>query len=168
HAGQVFAERRQFALADADRERRDLVEQVLLGDVPAEGPLADAASAYGIGIETPLMVGSAAAVGWRLEADAAHAVSVAVARSCRGRAKVLAAVRQLELVLVLSLSADASPTEVCSAVESAQERLARDQLPLAVGLSTVAAGVSEVARAYEEARSARDAVAAGGVAALPK
>ena len=48
HAGHVFAESLQRAVADADRERRDLLEHLLAGELPAHGPLRAAAQGYGI------------------------------------------------------------------------------------------------------------------------
>src|SRR4051794_17036795 len=48
HAGHAFAEFLQHAVADADRERRDLLEHLLAGEMPARGPLCAAAQSYGL------------------------------------------------------------------------------------------------------------------------
>jgi DNA-binding PucR family transcriptional regulator len=58
---------------------------------------------------------------------------------------------------------------VCAHLESVQRALARDGMLLAVGISTPARGVSELPRAYAEARGALECVAeGGGLAALPR
>jgi len=168
HAGKTYAERRQFAVADADRERRDLVERVLAGELPADGPLAGVAAAYGIGAAAPLMVAVAAPRAWQLDADAAHAAGAALSRACRGRARVLVAARQLGLVAILSLAEGVDPLEICDALDTAHDRLHRDGLELALGVGTVADGVAEVPRAHEEAAVALAAAAPAAVVALPR
>src|SRR5918994_1267580 len=47
-AGQAYVEFRQLAVAEADRNRRDLLEVLLAGELPARGPLNAAAKAHGI------------------------------------------------------------------------------------------------------------------------
>jgi hypothetical protein len=59
--------------------------------------------------------------------------------------------------------------KLCARVEAVHARLRDEGLPLAMGISTLADGVAELPRAYEEAHSALECVAAeGGVAALPR
>jgi DNA-binding PucR family transcriptional regulator len=78
-------------------------------------------------------------------------------------------VRQAEIVAVPCLGPAAAPAELCERIEALEDRLRRDGLPLAVGVSTVADGVAELPRAYGEARAALECVADdGGVAALPE
>jgi len=59
---------------------------------------------------------------------------------------------------------------MCHRLERLQRRLRSEGMPLAVGISTVAAGVAELPRAYLEARAALECVVDpdGGVAALPR
>ena len=78
-------------------------------------------------------------------------------------------VRQAEIVAVPSLRASAGTALLCDCLEAVQERLRKEGIPLAMGISTVAAGVAEMPRAYLEARAALESVAdAGGVVALPR
>ncbi len=78
HAARAYVEFQQFAVADADRERRDLLEQLLTGEWPAQPELRAAAEAYGLGPETTAVAVVVVASGG---ADAAHTVSGAIARS---------------------------------------------------------------------------------------
>src|SRR5438067_559914 len=52
HAAHAYAEFQQYMLADADRERRDLLEHLLAGEMPTRGPLLAAAQTYGLGPDT--------------------------------------------------------------------------------------------------------------------
>src|SRR5918912_1070766 len=65
HAGHAYVEFQQHLVADADRERRDLLERLLAGDAPTHGPLAAAARAHGIKPRTPMLVAAAVAVSAR-------------------------------------------------------------------------------------------------------
>src|SRR3954463_14343121 len=56
HAGHAFAEFHQHAVADADRERRDLLEHLLAGELPAQGPLRAAAQSYGLSDPAAMVV----------------------------------------------------------------------------------------------------------------
>ncbi|HZD74987.1 MAG TPA: helix-turn-helix domain-containing protein [Actinomycetota bacterium] len=169
HAGHAYVEFQQYLVADADRERRDLLEQLLAGQLPARGPLLAAAQAYGLGASTPMVVAAAVPVGPQVDADASHAASAAIMRAVRQEQKTLVVVRQAEIVAVPSLRAGADPAGLCDRLHAVQERLRRDGMPLAMGISTAAAGVAELPRAYLEARAALESVAdGGGVVALPR
>src|SRR2546423_14587964 len=56
HAAHAYVEYAQHVVADADRERRDLLEQLLGGEMPPRGPLVGAAQSYGLGPDTRMMV----------------------------------------------------------------------------------------------------------------
>jgi DNA-binding PucR family transcriptional regulator len=67
------------------------------------------------------------------------------------------------------LGAGRDPAELCTRVDAVQQRLNAVGTPLAVGVSTVAAGVGELPRAYLEARAARDCLAGeSGLVAIPR
>ena len=169
HAGRAYVESQQYVVADADRERRDLLEHLLAGAMPGGGPLAAAARAYGLGTETPMMVALAVPVGPQADADAAHAASAMLSRAVPQQARILVVVRQAEIVAVPALCHGMDPAELCDHLEAAHERLGREGTPLAMGISTVAGGVAELARACLEARTALESVAdGGGVVALPR
>ena len=169
HAGHAYVESQQYVVADADRERRDLLEHLLAGAMPGGGPLAAAARAYGLGAETPMMVALAVPVGPQADADAAHAASAMLSRAVPQQARILVVVRQAEIVAVPALCHGMDPAELCDHLEAAHERLGREGTPLAMGISTVAGGVAELPRACLEARTALESVAdGGGVVALPR
>jgi hypothetical protein len=169
HAGHAYVESRQYVVADADRERRDLLEHLLAGAMPGGGPLAAAARAYGLGAETPMMVALAVPVGAQADADAAHAASAMLTRAVPQQARILVVVRQAEIVAVPPLCHGMDPAELCDHLEAAQDRLRREGTPLAMGISTVAGGVADLPRACLEARTALESVAdGGGVVALPR
>ncbi|MDX3762177.1 hypothetical protein [Streptomyces sp. AK02-04a] len=56
-------EYQQHVVADVDRERRDLLDQLLAGVAPTRGPLFAAAQAYDIGLRSPMMAVVAVCVG---------------------------------------------------------------------------------------------------------
>jgi hypothetical protein len=169
HAGHAYVEFQQYLVADADRERRDLLEHLLAGEMPTRGPLLAAARAYGLGADTLMLVAAAVPVGPQVDADASHAVSAAIMLPGLHETRTLVVVRQAEIVAVAAVRAATVAAELCDRLQAVQERLRREGVPLAMGISTVAAGVGELPRAYGEARAALESVADdGGVVALPR
>jgi hypothetical protein len=170
HAGHAYAEFLQHAVADADRERRDLLEHLLAGKLPSRGPLLAAAQSYGLRADARMLVAAAVPVGPDPDADAPYAASAAIARSGLRELRTLVVVRQSEIVAVAALCADGDARAQCRRLEALQRRLREEGTPLALGVSTVADGVAELPRAYAEARSALECIAGdgGGVVALPR
>lgn len=169
HAAHVYVEFEQYVVADADRDRRDLLEHLLAGEFPTRGPLVAAAQRHGLAAGARMLVAAAVPVYPRLDADVPYAASAAIARTGLGEAQTLVVVRQDEIVAVLAVSPGEEPAAVCDRLEGLQERLRREGVPLAMGVSTVAAGVAELPRAYQEASTALECVGdGGGVAALPR
>ncbi|MCF6524411.1 CdaR family transcriptional regulator [Streptomyces sp. JJ36] len=175
HAAQAYVEFQQHVVADADRERRDLLEQLLAGAAPGRGPLHAAAQAYGIGAQAPMMVVTGACVGGSRHtgedaaAESGYATSAAVSSAGARGGRTLVVVRHGEIVAVPVLRTGMEPEDVCARFETVQRSLARDGTVLALGVSTVAHGVAELPRAYQEARSALDLVPpGGGMTALPR
>jgi sugar diacid utilization regulator len=169
HAAHAYVEYQQYMVADADRERRDLLEHLLAGELPTRGPLLASAQAHGISADSRMLVAAAVTVDARAGADAPHVGSAAI--SCAGLhdAKTLVVVRQTEIVAVLVLGADADPCRLCDRVDALQRRLCSEGISLAMGVSTVAAGVEDLPRAYQEAHVALGGVGEeGGVQALAR
>jgi hypothetical protein len=167
-AGQAYVEFRQLAVAEADRHRRDLLEVLLAGELPTRGPLHATAKAHGIGSDTQALVVAAAPSGPQSSPEAMQAASIAIARAGLSEG-TLVVVRQGEIVAVPVVRAGADPAKVCERIEELQERLSAEGTPLAVGVSTIAAGVAELPRAYQEARAARECLAGRtGVVAIPR
>jgi sugar diacid utilization regulator len=169
HAAHAYVEFQQYEVAEADRERRDLVEMLLDGELPADGTLLAAAQAYGIGRDSRLLVAVAVPVEPSTDPDTLHVASAAVARAARADTKTFAVVRQSEVVAVPSLGDRDGAPELCERLCGVHEHLRHEGIGLAVGVSTVAEGVPELPRAYAEARAALAGVgSAGGVVALPR
>lgn len=174
-AAQAYLEFQQHVVADADRERRDLLEQLLAGHMPSRGPLMAAAQAYGIGAQAPMIVVAAVCVDGAghgdadMAAESGYITSAAIFAAGVRAARVLVVVRHGEVVAVPVLRTGTEPDEICARFEEVQRQLARDGTVLAMGISTVAGGVAELPRAYQEARAALEFVpSGGGVAALPR
>jgi sugar diacid utilization regulator len=167
-AAHAYVEFQQYEVAEADRERRDLVEQLLSGEMPTDGPSLAAAQAYGISRESPLVVATAFPVDASVDSDAPHVASAAIARVMKAETKTLVVVRQSEIVAVPALAERDDAPALCDRLRDVQEHLRQEGVALAIGVSTVADGVAELPRAYLEARAALAGVAAeGGVVALP-
>jgi sugar diacid utilization regulator len=168
HAAHAYVEYQQYIVADADRERRDLLEQLLAGELPTRGPLLAAAQSYGIGADAHMLVATAVTTGAADDA-APHVAGAAIACAGLHDSRTLVVVRQTEIVAVLVLGADAAPCRTCDRVDALQERLRNEGVALAMGVSTVAEGVGDLPRAYAEAQVALAGVGeGGGVAALAR
>jgi sugar diacid utilization regulator len=155
-------------VADADRERRDLLEHLLAGELPTRGPLLAAAQSYGIVADARMLVATAVTVDAR-DDDAPHVGSAAIACAGLHDTKTLVVVRQAEIVAVLVLGADADACRMCDRVDALQARLCHEGVDLAMGVSTVAAGVGDLPRAYGEAHVALAGIGdGGGVASLAR
>ena len=165
HAGHVFAETLQRTVADADRERRELLEQLVAGDFPAHGPLRALAQGYGIAPDARALAVVAVAAGALSDTAAAGA---ALARAALGATRTLAVAGQGEVLAVAALSPGCGSRKVCDRLEALHARLREEGVPLALGVSLPAHGVAELPRAFAEARAALECVDGdGGVAALP-
>lgn len=168
-AARAYVEFQQYVVADADRERRDLLEHALAGELPTRGPLLHAGQAHGITTDARLMVVAGMVIAPAQDADAPQVASAVIASAGLNEMKTLVVVRQAEIVAVLALGADRAPAELCDRIDALQTRLCHEGIALAIGASTVAAGVAELPRAYREARAALDGVGErGGVAALAR
>jgi sugar diacid utilization regulator len=167
-AAHAYVEFQQYEVAEADRERRDLVEQLLAGELPADRTLLATAQAHGIAREVPLLVAVAVPVGPATDSDAAHVASAALARAANGEKKTLVVARQSEILAVPTLGERLDAAAVCERLRAVQDHLRQEGIVLAIGVGTVADGVAELPRAYTEARAALAGVTVGGgVVALP-
>jgi PucR C-terminal helix-turn-helix domain/GGDEF-like domain len=169
HAAQAYVEFQQYVVADAERERRDLLELLLAGELPSRGPLLSAARGHGIARDARMMVVAAVVVEPRQDADAPHVGSAVIASTSLRESRPLVMVRQAEIVGIVALGADRDAKPLCDRIDALQARLCQEGIALAIGMSTVAAGVAELPRAYREARAALEAAGeSGGVAALAR
>jgi PucR C-terminal helix-turn-helix domain/GGDEF-like domain len=169
HAAHAYAEYQKYALLDAHRERRDLLEQVLGGDWPDRGPLLSTAREHGLAPDARMIVAVAVPSERATDSNTLRAATTALARSALTRTRSLVVVRQAEIVALSALGVDGDPLELCSRLETVHAELGRGGLPLSVGISTVANGIAELPRAYVEAHSALACIGGrAGVVALPR
>ena len=62
HAARAYVEYQQHLVADADRERRDLLEHLLAGELPTRGPLLAVAQRYAFAPDARMLVATAVTV----------------------------------------------------------------------------------------------------------
>jgi hypothetical protein len=161
-AAEAYLEAQQQVLAEGDRVRRDLLEDLLARRASPAGTKRGLLRAAGLDPDTRLLVTAAALTGDLPEGMAMRDVAAGVARDRRG----LAAVRQDEIVGVIPLPRGGVAAAVAGLRRSWTD-LAHRGVRLAMGVSTVHAGLGEVPEAYAEAQAARDGLSgSAGVLAL--
>jgi sugar diacid utilization regulator len=166
---EAYLEAQQHQLAESDRLRRDLVEDLLAYRTTFAGRKRSILQAAGLHPETRLLVASAAPVTDPAgHEQAMAAAATAIAAAGRGAGSGLATLRQDEIVGVVPLPHGDAKAAVASLQRTAAAQGAQGTPALAIGVSTVHAGLHEVPEAYAEAQSAREALSgADGVLALP-
>jgi len=166
-AAEAYVEAQQHAVAETDRVRRDLLEDLLARRTSFTGAKRAILRAAGLGPDTRLLVASAVLAGDQSDDHALRDAALAVGRARGTGGRALVVVRQDEIVLVAPVPRGSAEAAVAGLRRACAE-LRRRQIALAAGVSTVRAGLPEVADAYAEARIARDGLgAAAGVLALP-
>jgi hypothetical protein len=165
-AAQVYVEAERLLLAQGDRVRRDLLEDLLAGRAPAPGPKLTAARDAGLHPPASCAVIVAVPLTPPEDEHALRSVAVALARAVGSALQPLTVTRHDELVLIARVEGD--PSALVDALGQAQERLAAAGTTLAIGVSAVQTGVDRVPAAYAEAQAAVERVrATGGIVALP-
>jgi sugar diacid utilization regulator len=167
HAAEVYVEVEQLLQAHGERVRRDLLGDLLEGQLPEPGPRLNAAREAGLEASTSCFVISAVARSQPEDDHALRSAAGALARACGGVVTPLAVVRRDEIVVVVP-ARNRDPGAVSESLRAVQAKLSGNGLPLAVGVSTVQDGLERVPAAYREACAARERVdPVGGVLALP-
>jgi sugar diacid utilization regulator len=166
HAAEAYLEAQQLLLAEGDRVRRDLLEDLLDGHELAPGPRLAAARAAGLVADASfLLVLAVPLTDPQDELDLRSAAST-LARVVGGRVRPLAVVRHDEIVVVSAAETPSSPA-LSEPLAAAQRKLAEQGLPLAIGVSTLRDDLTHAGLAYAEASWALDRVGrAGGVLCL--
>jgi hypothetical protein len=166
HAAEAYLEAQQLLLAEGDRVRRDLLEDLLEGREPVPGPRLAAARAAGLVAGARfLLVLAVPLTDPQDELDLRSAAS-ALARVAGGPVRPLAVVRHDEIVVV-SAAGTPSPPALSERLAEAQRKLADQGVPLAIGVSTLRDDLAHAAQAYAEASWALDRLGrAGGVLCL--
>jgi PucR C-terminal helix-turn-helix domain/GGDEF-like domain len=164
-AAEAYIEAQQRQVADTDRVRRDLLEDLLTRRPPSPGP--KQSMLRSAGLDSSLIVFSAAAVSPSVDDRALGDAVAGMRRVWGGGATGLIVVRQEEIVGILPVSSG----RVASAVAKLRRMcgdLERQRLRLAIGVSTLYAGLPGIPEAYAEACVARSGLSGeAGVLALP-
>ena len=163
----AYLEAQQLLLADADRVRRDLLEDLLAARAPGTAAGLAAARAAGLEDGTRCVVVAAIPTIAPDEHSELRLGANTLARAIAGRGEPLAVTRQGEIVLVKAVTGR-ERLALREPLERACKQIASRGLTLAVGACTVHDGVATLGDAYREAsvalrRIARD----GGVLSLP-
>jgi sugar diacid utilization regulator len=165
-AADVYVETERLIVAQGDRVRRDLLEDLLAGRVPAPGPKLIAARDAGLHPPVRCVVLVAVPLTPPEDEHALRAVAVALARAVGSALQPLTVTRHDELVLIARVDGDAA--DLVDALGQAHERLAAAGTNLAIGVSAIQSGLDRVANAYADAEAALERVRpTGGVLALP-
>ena len=166
-ASAAYLEAQQLLVADGDRARRDLLEDLLAGRPPATAAGLAAARAAGLeGDARCVLIAAVPTVAPEDEAVLRPAATTLAAAVDRGRAP-LAVARHGEIVVVKALAASERPS-LAAALEKACQRVASRGMELAVGVSTAQDGVATLGSAYREASLALGRLGPrGGVLSLP-
>jgi hypothetical protein len=161
-AGEAYVAAQQHVLAEGDRVRRDLLEDLLARRAAPGGPKRGLLRAAGLGADTRLLVTAAGLAG-----DLPEGLGLRDAATAVTGARGLAVVRQDEIVGIAPLPPGGVKATI-NGLRRGCADLERRGVRLAVGVSTVHAGLPEVPEAYAEAQVARDGLGGSpGVLALP-
>ncbi len=167
HAAQAYLEAQQLLLAEGDRVRRDLLEDLLAGREPAPGPRLTAARAAGLESRGRCVLIAAVPVSPADDELALRSAASALARAAGGVLRPLTVVRQDEIVIVRALDGD-DARRLTEPVERAQRDLAATGVRLAIGISTPLETTAGLPDGYREACAALESLPpGGGVMALP-
>jgi sugar diacid utilization regulator len=165
-ASAAYLEAQQLLLADGDRVRRDLLEDLLAARAPGTAGCLAAARAAGLEADVRCVLVAALPTVMPEDEGMLRLAANTLASAIRGRTAPLAVTRHGEIVLVRALASGERPS-LRAPLERACQHLASDGLVLAAGVSTVQDGVATLGDAYREASLALRRVAqAGGVLSL--
>jgi PucR C-terminal helix-turn-helix domain/GGDEF-like domain len=165
-AAQVYLEAERLLLAQGDRVRRDLLEDLLAGRSPTPGPKLTAARDAGLHPPAPCVVIVAVPLVAPDDEHGLRSVAITLSRAVGAPLRPLIVTRHDELVVIARVDGDAS--DLVAAIGAAHERLTAARTRLVIGVSMVQSGLDRVATGYEEAQAAvEQARATGGIVALP-
>ena len=166
-ASGAFLEAQQLLLADGDRVRRDLLEDLLAGREPGTAAGLAAARDAGLDASASCVVVAALPTAPADDEGALRRAANALAAALRDSlSSPLAVTRHGEIVLVRAIRDGERPALVAP-LERASAGQGTSALALAVGVSTVQRGLSTLGDAYREASLAvGQMAAAGGVLSL--
>jgi sugar diacid utilization regulator len=165
-AAEVYLEAERLLHAQGERVRRDLLEDLLAGRAPAPGPKLNAARAAGLVPGAGCILIAAHPSSPPQDERQLRSAAVALTRAVGATVAPVAVVRHEEVVVVATV--DRPVEALIESLETAQEQLAGEGIPLAIGVSTLQTGLDRMPEAYGEAVTALERVrGSGGVVALP-
>ena len=167
-AGEAYLAAQQMLVAESERIRRDLLEDLLAGREPATGEGLAVANAAGLDAARWFLLIAARMVG-STRGSFLGATASFMNRAAGGAIAPLTVVRQQEIVIVRAVESPHVPAGLIAGIGAAQVKLRDDGMTLVIGISTVHAGIGEVPDAYREASVAVGPFnETGGVVALPE
>jgi sugar diacid utilization regulator len=165
-AAEVYVEAERLLLAQGERGRRDLLEDLLGGRPPDPGPKLALARQAGLAPACPCVLVVAVATAALPDDHHLRACATWLSRAFGGVDQPLAVVRHREVVIIAPVDRD-TIDGVVAALTDVQSQLADERLTLAIGVSTVHDDLASIPEAYREAVSATERLrATGGVLAL--
>jgi sugar diacid utilization regulator len=167
YAAELYIEIEQLELAGGERVRRDLLEDLIASRAVVPGARQDAARDAGLAPDRPCLVIVAIPRTAPGDEQTLRGAAGAIARACHTRKSPLTVIRSDHIVVVSPIR----PSDTDRVVQSLNEthaRLARRDMRLAIGVSTVQPGLAGIATALLEALGAAQCLGPdGGVFALP-
>jgi hypothetical protein len=168
HAGEAYLEAQQLLLAEGDRVRRDLLEDLLAGREPAPGPRLAAARGAGLTPGARCVLIAAVPVRPLEDEFALRSAASALARASCGVLRPLTVVRQDEVVIVRALDGQ-DPRALSEPLARARRELSAAGAEFGIGVSTVFETPADLPEAYREACTAVASLGPdGGLLALPE
>jgi hypothetical protein len=166
YASDAYLEAQQLLLADNDRIRRDLLEDLLAGREPGSGTRLAAANAAGLTRGSPCALITAVPIDPFDDAHALRHAASSTARAVRGAVPSLVVIRQREIVIVRTLQAPGT-TALAKPLDRIQVKLAAEGVRLAIGVSTTLEDIGHLSDGYREAYVAVQSIGPeGGVVCL--
>jgi sugar diacid utilization regulator len=157
-AAEAYLEEQQTLLAEADRVRRDLLEELLRGREPPPGPGRTIARAAGLHWAARCVLILAVVNNPDIEERRLRHAATLLERAVAEKVRPLVVVRQHEIVIVRAVTKE--PVRLTRPLQKARQALAADGIDISVGVSAVHGSPSSLPDAYMEAVSAVDSAGA--------
>jgi sugar diacid utilization regulator len=166
YASEAYLEAESLLQAQGERLRRDLLEDLLEGRLPAPGPKLGAAREAGLDPSQPCLLIVARAIEGATDEHGLRSAAASLARARGAAVQPLTVVRQDEIVIVAPAKGADVPA-LSDTLSAIQARLAEQGITLSIGMSTIQP-LDDLPAAYGEACHAVERLQeTGGVLALP-
>lgn len=165
NAAEAYLEAQQLLVAEGERVRRDLLEELLAGREPSPGPRQAAARAAGIAPGAACVVIVGTPVAEPTDELALRVAASRISKALGGPVPALAVARQDEVVVIWALAE--RDRELTEPLERARQQLLREGTSLAIGASIAPSGAGAIGIAYRDALAAIERLPPeGGVLSL--